>query len=37
MDVIPQIPRQYNAAAAPRIAHDIWRIVRRVRESGIAT
>ena len=22
---------------APRIAHDIWRIVRRVRESGIAT
>ena len=22
---------------APKIAHDIWRIVRRVRESGIAT
>ena len=23
--------------SAPRIAQDIWRIVRRVRESGIAT
>ena len=29
--------RPFSLTRPPRIAQDIWRIVRRVRESGIAT